>query len=44
MFEYACMLRKGEGRPQNLEAARDWYGRAAEKGNAKAMYNYALML
>jgi Txe/YoeB family toxin of toxin-antitoxin system len=41
---YALMLSKCEGGPQDLEGARDYHHRAAEKGYTSAEYNYAVML
>ena len=37
------MFEKGIGTQRDLSLARIWYQRAAERGNAKAMHNLAVL-
>ena len=41
---YAYMLRDGKGGDQDLLGAREWYKKAADKGEKWSMYNYAILV
>jgi localization factor PodJL len=43
MFRLGTMFEKGLGGPKDVDAARRYYIRAAERGNAKAMHNLAVL-
>jgi uncharacterized protein len=43
-FALGLLYDNGEGVPQDVAAAFDWYGKSAAQGYAKAQYNLALML
>jgi len=42
-FRAGMLYEAGHGVPQNIELARNWYERAAEGGNARAMHNLAVL-
>lgn len=42
-FSLGIAHQRGEGLPQDLEKALDWYRKAADKGYARAQYNLAVM-
>ena len=44
MNAVGCMLAKGQGVAASVEAAGEWYERAAESGDADGLYNLAMLL
>lgn len=43
MYMVGYMYDHGEGAPQDIKEAAQWYLKAAEKGNAKAQYRLGLL-
>ncbi len=44
MYDYALMLKRGQGGPVDLVGARKWFQEATIRGYAPAMYHYAVLL
>ncbi len=42
-YKLGSLHEKGVGLPRDLAQAKVWYGRAAERGNARAMHNLAVI-
>ena len=43
MYQVGYMYDHGEGVPQNLNDAAEWYRKAAEKGHVKAQYRLGML-